>query len=207
MDWIRPGTGTGSDLGAVILTGGSAVRLDGADKAGLEIGGRTLLEHALSALADVPEVVVVGNEVPTSRPVTFRREEPAGGGPLAGLLAGLDGFMRTPRRVVALAVDMPFVGTQTISRLFFELGPQGSVLIDERGARQYLCAIYDTAALRLSSPPDPYAASVRSVADRLDLAEVPAIGHEARDVDTWADVRDLREALAAEPTSGEHWES
>lgn len=204
---MRPGKAPGADLGAVVLTGGSAVRLDGADKASLEIGGRTLLEHALAALEEVPEVVVVGDEVPASRPVTFRREEPAGGGPLAGLLAGLDGFVRSPRRVVALAVDMPFVGPQTISRLCLGLGPQGAILVDDHGSRQYLCAIYDTAAVRLSAPPDPYAASMRSVVDRLDLAEVPAIGNEARDVDTWADVRDLRQTLATGDRPGQDWES
>ena len=32
----------------MILAGGTAVRLDGADKASLELAGRTLLEHALT---------------------------------------------------------------------------------------------------------------------------------------------------------------
>ena len=35
-------------LGAIVLTGGTAVRLDGADKASLEVGGRTLLDRALA---------------------------------------------------------------------------------------------------------------------------------------------------------------
>ena len=72
---------------AVILAGGTAVRLDGADKASLEYDGSTLLEHTLTAVAEAVEVVVVGEEVPTSRPVTFRREDPPFGGPAAGLLA------------------------------------------------------------------------------------------------------------------------
>ena len=38
--------------------------------------GRTLLERALDALLDAAEVVVVGEPVPTSRPVTFTRESP-----------------------------------------------------------------------------------------------------------------------------------
>src|SRR4051794_24238588 len=44
---------------AVVLAGGRASRLDGADKASIEYQGRTLLEHALEALADAAEVVVV----------------------------------------------------------------------------------------------------------------------------------------------------
>ena len=36
-------------LGAVILTGGTAARMDGVDKASIEVGGVTLLERALAA--------------------------------------------------------------------------------------------------------------------------------------------------------------
>src|SRR5690606_7523849 len=79
-------------IGAVVLTGGTGARLGGADKASIEIGGLTLLERALDALLDVDDVVVVGEPVRTSRPVTFTREDPAGGGPAAGLLAGLRAF-------------------------------------------------------------------------------------------------------------------
>lgn len=78
----------GPSWGGIVLSGGGAARMDGVDKASIEIDGETLLEHVLSALRALPEVVVVGPEVSTSRPVTFTREEPAGGGPAAGLLAG-----------------------------------------------------------------------------------------------------------------------
>ena len=63
-----------------MLTGGSAVRFQGADKASMEIAGVTLLEHVLGALAEVPEVVVVGDQVITSRAVGFVREDPPGAG-------------------------------------------------------------------------------------------------------------------------------
>ena len=35
------------ELGGVVLTGGAAVRFQGADKASIEVGGATLLEHVL----------------------------------------------------------------------------------------------------------------------------------------------------------------
>ena len=41
------------ELGGIVLTGGAAVRFQGADKASIEIGGATLLEHVLGALAEV----------------------------------------------------------------------------------------------------------------------------------------------------------
>ena len=62
---------------AVVLAGGTAARLDGVDKASVEYAGRTLLEHALDAVVDAAEVVVVGEPVPTERPVTFVRRGPA----------------------------------------------------------------------------------------------------------------------------------
>ena len=62
----------------------------------MEYRGRTLLEHALEALVDAAEVVVVGDPVPTTRPVTFTRENPRYGGPVAALLTGRDALVRRP---------------------------------------------------------------------------------------------------------------
>ena len=95
------------DYAAVILAGGTAVRMDGVDKAGVEYAGRTLLEHALAAVAGAVEVVVVGEPVPTSRPVTFVMEDPPRGGPAAAVLAGRDALLAAPPYVAVLAVDMP----------------------------------------------------------------------------------------------------
>ncbi|MCD6638569.1 MAG: NTP transferase domain-containing protein, partial [Nocardioides sp.] len=68
---------TAAGFCGVILAGGTAARLGGADKASIELGGRTLLEIAIDAFLDADEVVVVGPEtVRTTRPVTFVREDP-----------------------------------------------------------------------------------------------------------------------------------
>jgi molybdopterin-guanine dinucleotide biosynthesis protein A len=48
------------DFCAVILAGGRARRLGGADKPGLTVGGRTLAEAVLSAVAGAAMVIVVG---------------------------------------------------------------------------------------------------------------------------------------------------
>lgn len=188
--------------GAVVLTGGSAVRLDGADKASIELGGLTLLEHALGAMLDIPEVVVVGDAVPTTRPVTFTREDPADGGPAAGLLAGLRAFARRPDRVAVLAVDMPLVTSTTIRRLLAatELGghpADGAALIDDDERIQYLCAVYTTDALDRTRPAyeDEHGLSMRALVGGLKLTRVPAFGPETRDVDTWADLLALRETF------------
>jgi molybdopterin-guanine dinucleotide biosynthesis protein A len=181
-------------VGAVVLTGGSAVRFQGVDKASIELGGATLLEHVLEALAAVPDVVVVGAEVVTSRPATFLREDPPGGGPAAGLLAGLAGFPRAPAAVVVLAVDMPLVTADTVRRLVDAAGEDGALLVDADGRRQYLCAVYRTEALLAAAPPleAQHGLAVRRLVAGLRLAEVPAVAGEAADVDTWEDLLALR---------------
>jgi molybdopterin-guanine dinucleotide biosynthesis protein A len=186
-----------AELGGIVLTGGSAVRFEGADKASIEIAGATLLEHVLGALAEVPDVVVVGDEVITSRPVGFVREDPPGGGPAAGLLAGLAGFPLLPRLVVVLAVDMPFVTIATIRRLMLSAEEDGALLVDDGGRHQYLCAIYRSDALLAAAPTleEQHGLPMRSLVSSLRLAEVPALAWEARDVDTWDDLAELREHL------------
>lgn len=180
----------------VLLSGGDAVRLGGADKATIEVGGRTLLEHALHALAGATEVVVVGDQVPTSRPVTFTREDPRGGGPVAGLLAGLDAFAHRPDLLVVLAVDMPLVSDRTVRRLVASVAGDGAVVVDRSGSTQYLCAAYSVASLqrartRLEDPSGHGISMHRFVAD-LGLAELADTDDETRDLDTWDDLVELR---------------
>ena len=113
-----------SGFAAVILAGGQASRLGGVDKATIELGGRSLLERTLDAVVDAGEVVVVGQQVPTERPVTFVLET---------------------ERLDAVRPD--------------------------REAQHGL--------------------SIRALLEPLDLVDVASIGSEARDIDTWSDLRDL----------------
>lgn len=192
-------------FGGVLLSGGEAVRLGGADKATIEVGGRTLLEHSLRALTDATEVVVVGDQVPTSRPVTFTREDPRGGGPVAGLLAGLDAFAHRPGLLVVLAVDMPLVTERTVRRLVESVTGDGAVVVDGSGRTQYLCAAYSVAAVErardaLDDPSGHGLAMRRFVAD-LGLAEVADTDDETRDLDTWDDLVELRRRVDERPWS------
>lgn len=185
-------------LGAVILTGGTAARMDGIDKASIEIGGVTLLERSLAATMSAVEVVVVGPQVPTSRPVTWTREDPPLGGPAAGILAGLDRFLRVPDLLCVLAVDMPRVNAGTVARLTWavEDDPEldGAVLVDGEGHRQMLAAVYRTSSLIVARPENrehEHGLSVRRLVGLLRLGEVPVVGREAEDIDSWKDLRDL----------------
>lgn len=154
------------------------------DKAAVVVGGRTLLAHALDAVRAAGRVVVVGpaKDVPG---VLWAREEPPGGGPLAGLAAGL-AHVRAPW-VAVLAVDQPGVTASTVERLLAAGGP--AVLVDGEGHRQWLAGVWRTAALRAALPTVPSGSSMRSVLGPLDPAGVPALPGEAHDVDTPADLR------------------
>lgn len=180
-------------FGAVVLAGGRGSRLNGVDKASIEIGGRTLLARALDALIDASEVVVVGATVPTERPVTFVREDPAYGGPVAGLLTGRDALLRSFPLLAVLAVDMPRVTAHTMRRLQDAAeGRDGAALTDPGGRRQ-LALMVRPDRLDAVRPPreEQHGASMRSLLAPLDLAAVPARSDEHRDVDTWVDLREL----------------
>ncbi|MDQ0405052.1 NTP transferase domain-containing protein [Streptomyces sp. NPDC000349] len=151
-----PGAGTGPAPGpgpagydAVVLAGGAARRLGGADKPGLRVGGRALLDRVLAACAGARTTVVVAGPRPTARPVTWAREDPPGGGPLAALAAGLR--HTTAEFVVVLSADLPFLGEPTVARLLSALAAgeaDGVLLTDAHGRDQPLVAAYRASAVR-----------------------------------------------------------
>ncbi|WP_312855965.1 molybdenum cofactor guanylyltransferase [Nocardioides stalactiti] len=187
---IQPGL---TSFAAVVLAGGQAARLGGADKATIELRGRSLLEHALDAVIDAGEVVVVGQQVPTDRPVTFVVEDPPYGGPVAGLLTGRDLLLRSYRRLAVVAVDMPFLTSGTLRRLEdAAAGRDGAVLVGPDGRRQ-LAFVVDTDRLDAVRPDREaqHGHALWPMLAPLDLVAVPALDREHRDVDTWTDLRDL----------------
>ena len=195
---------TTTGFAAVVLAGGTAARLDGADKASLEHAGRSLLEWSIDALIDAVEVVVVGDSVPTTRPVTFTRENPRYGGPVAALLTGRDALARRPSTLGVLAVDMPRVSAYTFRRLRDAAqGRDGAFLTDPNGRRQ-LAGVLDVARLDAVRPDHEgqHGMALHRLLAGLDLAEVPPEGEEARDIDSWADVRDLQGDNSVPPRVG-----
>lgn len=182
---------------AVVLAGGRGSRLGGVDKAAVEVGGRTLLDHALEAVRGARRVVVVGPERPvpgwerpgpgSERPVpeiVWTREEPPGGGPVAGLAAGI--ALVTAPRVVVLAVDQPGVTAGTVARLV-AVG-KSAVLVDRDGREQWLTGVWRTGELRAALPEDPRDRSVRSVVATLLPVRVAGSPEETSDVDTPGDL-------------------
>jgi molybdopterin-guanine dinucleotide biosynthesis protein A len=168
----------------IILTGGKGERLGGVDKAALSYRDATLLDHVLSVVDDAAQKVVVGPEKDLPG-VIWAREDPPGGGPLAGLAAGLAKI--TEDWVVVLAVDQPGLTRDTIARL--RAAGRNAVLKDDRV--QWLIGCWNAADLRRALPEDPRNLPLRKTLLRLDPVEVSALPGEARDVDTPADLDTL----------------
>jgi molybdenum cofactor guanylyltransferase len=131
---------------AVVLAGGAASRLDGADKPGLLVGGRTLVARVAAAVAAAERLVLVGPprpEVPTAIVV---REEPPGGGPVPALRAGL-ARVRGPW-VAVLAADLPFLTAGHVGELLRRAhGGPGAILVDAEARPQWLTGVWRAADL------------------------------------------------------------
>ena len=131
---------------AVVLAGGGARRLRGADKPGLLVGGRPLVAWVGEAVAGAGRLVLVGperSELP--RAITVR-EDPPGGGPVPALRAGL-ALVRAPW-VAVLAADLPFLRTEHVDELRRRAyGRAGAVLVDADGRSQWLAGVWRTADL------------------------------------------------------------
>lgn len=175
---------------ALVLAGGAARRLDGADKPALRVGGRTLLDRVLAACPDAAATVVVGPERPTERGgLRWCREEPPGGGPVAGVAAGLAEV--TAEVVLLLAADLPFLDRAAVARLLDGLsGHDGALLVDADGRDQPLAGAYRTAALRarLDELGPPAGLPLRRLLGPLRLHRLPDPDATALDCDTWDDL-------------------
>ena len=212
---FEDGAAEGAAFDAVVLAGGLARRLEGADKPALVVGGATLLDRVIEACARARDVVCVGPQRPTRRPVRWTREDPPGSGPVAALAAALE-LPRSPDdagapsapsaspappapSVVVLAADLPFLRAELVHRLWINSsGHDGAVLSDREGRDQWLAACYRRdvltgriAELRAETG-GTAGLSLRRLLAGLDLVRVPDPDGQSFDVDTWEDVRHVR---------------
>jgi molybdopterin-guanine dinucleotide biosynthesis protein A len=126
----------------VILTGGTSKRM-GQDKATLPFGNSTLLAFQYEQIPTNSPVVIVGPR--SFQPAIYVRENPLGGGPVAGLAAAMTQI--TSDFFTLVAVDSPFGLTWLTQQ---KLGPAVQALIprDSQGQPHYLCALYRTSGIR-----------------------------------------------------------
>ncbi|WP_237208864.1 molybdenum cofactor guanylyltransferase [Rothia nasimurium] len=186
---------------ALILAGGRSSRLGGVPKALLSNGDHTLLDGVLAACAGAVARVVVGPaELALPAGVLQTREEPAFGGPAAGISAGLSalkktnpGFLSSSQHwVLVLSCDLPRVGAAV--PLLLEAAASAPEQVTgywavAEGITQPLLGVYRAAALAPAFAGDTANASVRRFLSPLEPAELELPAELTADVDTWEAAR------------------
>ncbi|MCX4824453.1 molybdenum cofactor guanylyltransferase [Streptomyces sp. NBC_01142] len=197
---------------AIVLAGGAAKRLGGADKPAVSVGGRALLDRVLGVCRDARRTVVVGGRRATAHPVVWAREEPPGGGPLAALDAGVRQVEAAA--VLVLSADLPFLGERTVGQLIGALdtsGREAALLTDPDGRDQPLVAVYRTEPLRreLALLAAEYGSlsglPLRLLTQELDLARIEAEPLASFDCDTWEDISAARARIREHGNVLDEW--
>jgi molybdopterin-guanine dinucleotide biosynthesis protein A len=206
---------------AIVLAGGDARRLGGVDKPMLDVDGVPMLARVLDAVAAAQVRVVVGprralDPAPRRTPeqpnraadadLVWCREQPPGGGPVAGIAAGLP-HTAAPT-VVVLAADLPWIAPAIAPLLaaLDESDPPDLAVLRAGERRNYLAAAWRRstlvaalaalAALAAVAGPDAAGAAVRTLVATAQnagarVADVPDRGW-GDDCDTWADLAQAR---------------
>jgi molybdopterin-guanine dinucleotide biosynthesis protein A len=112
-------------VAGVILAGGKASRMGGADEALLPLAGKPLLAHVIARLATQVSDIVISANGDLSRFASFGLPVIAdslaeSAGPLAGLLAGLEWHAKNRPElsyVVSVPTDTPFFPSDLVARL------------------------------------------------------------------------------------------
>lgn len=199
------------DHDAVILAGGTGRRLGGVDKARLEVGGVPLLARMLAAVTRARQVVVVAppaSVTAMSLPdrVRVTMEDPPGGGPVAGLVAGMSRLASdsSPWTLVA-AVDQPGAAALVpdLVRAAASAGPEVVAVCPPRqdGDGHWLLALYRTSVLRSALAPygSGHGLPMRRVVADISFTEVATGAEHVGDIDTWQDHQRWQERLAGDP--------
>ena len=159
----------------MVLAGGASQRF-APDKLAELVGGQTLLDLTLSAVPAEFDLVLVGPARPISRRCEFVREQPAGGGPAAALVAGLrHALAKSAAAFVVLPGDAPRAGAGAsvlLERLTADPATQAVVAVDDQGRVQPLqlaLSVQAAAALvELAGPDQAAHASAKALLSRLD---------------------------------------
>jgi molybdopterin-guanine dinucleotide biosynthesis protein A len=173
---------------AIVLAGGDAKRLDGADKPGIVIGGSTLLDRVIAAAHGAMRVIVVGPKRETAAEVLWTREDPPGGGPVAAIAAGLQ--LVEESWCLVLAADLPEIAPAVPLLLTAAARVDASVLM--RGeTRNHLAAVWRVPALRsaIGALDTVHGAAARRLYNGVDVVDVTDEKGWGMDCDTWDDVR------------------
>ena len=148
-------------IAAVILAGGEARRLGGADKALLHLGGRPLLAHVLDRLRPQIDVIALSANGDPARFAAFDvpvlADDEIGQGPLAGVLAGLDwaaaqGF----DAILTTPVDTPFLPADLVAKLVRASDDAARPSVAISGERRLRMPLQGAVQVTFDGPNDPF---------------------------------------------------
>lgn len=147
-----------------------------------------MLDRVLNAAAAAESTVVVGPWRPVVRPVSWTVEDPAGGGPVAGVIAGL--AFGGAKLVGVFSCDLPWLTAVDVAGLVDGIGElDGFGLRDSSGHGQRLATIYRRTALTAAATAlgDGHNRAVRDLVAglRLGWTEPARAGDDA---DSWSDL-------------------
>ena len=187
-------SGTPVTTAAIVLAGGRAQRLGGADKAQVVVDGRPLVEHVLAAVGDCHPVIAVGPADLARTGVRVVREDPPFTGPAAATLAALP-LVSAAEETWLLACDLPQASAlmSILSVVPIPADADGIVAVDGEGRMQWLAGRYRVSALQQAAGTIANAdgASMRALLGGLRLHPVRADGATI-DLDTWEAIEDYR---------------
>lgn len=132
----------------LVLAGGEAVRLGGLDKAQIKIGSQTLLARATLVLSQFCSAIAIsGGPNPAGSELLGHpslKDVSPGGGPLAGIAAGLhwaagEGF----EWLAVMPVDAPFLDQTPYLRLLEEVS-ESPLRVVETSRPQWLASLWET---------------------------------------------------------------
>ncbi|MGC4025771.1 MAG: molybdenum cofactor guanylyltransferase MobA [Mesorhizobium sp.] len=125
-------------IAGVVLAGGRSSRMDGENKALLQLAGETLLARAIERLRPQVKALVINSNVvlPDNGYPNIADTVAGYAGPLAGILAGL-AWARDEKisHLVTVACDTPFFPTDLVDRLGSALKESGKVALAASAGR------------------------------------------------------------------------
>jgi molybdopterin-guanine dinucleotide biosynthesis protein A len=156
---------------AIVLAGGRSTRF-GSEKLAVEVDGRPLVEHAIAAVSEVADEVIVAGAAPSralpgpdARSIRSIPDAEAFGGPLAGLSGAL--LATTTGLAIVVGGDMPGLVPDVLRSILERLAADeelDAVLLADPGD--------NVGPLRTVSPGDPRRRQVLPVA--IDVARASA---------------------------------
>ena len=189
---------TATQVVAIVLAGGESRRF-GSDKLEAAVDGARLLDRSLDALPAGVDLIIVGPARDTVRPARFVREDPAGSGPAAAMIAGLRMVLSQPVwAVVILPADAPR-GGESATLLLRRLRTDAAyavVGIDQSGRDQPLqLALRRDAVEALVARAGPRAGAGQSARELVSWLE-PAVVRQPLDGSLVFDIDTTEDALA-----------